>query len=63
MACGEMSGQAYIAFLSIMMKHMAAYSVDGALHYVFMDWRHIGELVAAGEQSGVALKNICVWVK
>jgi DNA modification methylase len=63
MACGEMKDHEFAGFLSSMMVQMAAHSNDGALHYVFMDWRHIGALVAAGELSGAALKNICVWVK
>jgi DNA modification methylase len=28
-----------------------------------MDWRHLGELLAAGEQVFSELKNICVWNK
>ncbi len=63
MACGEMSDGAFTGFLSTVMGHMAASSVDGAIHFVFMDWRHIGELLAAGKLSGAELKNICVWVK
>jgi len=28
-----------------------------------MDWRHIGEVVAAGGESYAELKNLCVWAK
>jgi DNA modification methylase len=28
-----------------------------------MDWRHIGELLAAGSQAFSELKNLCVWNK
>jgi DNA modification methylase len=28
-----------------------------------MDWRHILELTAAGKQLGLALVDVCVWVK
>ena len=28
-----------------------------------MDWRHLGELLNAGRQVYVELKNICVWAK
>ena len=28
-----------------------------------MDWRHLGELLAAGREAYGELKNLCVWVK
>jgi DNA modification methylase len=28
-----------------------------------MDWRHLGELLAAGTQAYSELKNVCVWTK
>jgi DNA modification methylase len=28
-----------------------------------MDWRHLGEILAAGRASGCELVNLCVWVK
>ena len=28
-----------------------------------MDWRHVGELHAAGSKVFAELKNICIWVK
>ena len=28
-----------------------------------MDWRHIGEVIAAGNQTYTELKNLCVWAK
>jgi DNA modification methylase len=37
--------------------------VDGAIHFVFMDWRHLSEVIAAGRTAFEELKNICVWVK
>jgi DNA modification methylase len=42
---------------------MARHSGDGALHYLCMDWRHMGELLAAGREVYGELKNVCVWVK
>jgi DNA modification methylase len=30
---------------------------------VFIDWRHVGELLAAGTEVFDDLKNMCVWVK
>ena len=34
-----------------MLGHHAASSVDGAIHFVCMDWRHAGELLAAGRRG------------
>jgi DNA modification methylase len=28
-----------------------------------MDWRHIGEVIAAGKQAYSELKNLCIWSK
>src|ERR1700720_3098130 len=44
-------------------RNLAAFSGDGALHFICMDWRHIEELMAAGHGVYGELKNLCVWVK
>ena len=51
MASGEMSEQAFTDFLTTVLGHLARHSVDGAIHFVCMDWRHMGELLAAGRAS------------
>lgn len=33
------------------------------MHFVCMDWRHVGELLAAGKQTYEILLNLCVWAK
>ena len=63
MASGEMDGAEFTAFLHDAFANLAAFSVDGALHYVCMDWRHLDELLAAGHATYSELKNLCVWVK
>jgi 16S rRNA G966 N2-methylase RsmD len=63
MASGEMSAAEFTAFLESVLRHHASYSVDGAIHFVCMDWRHIGELLAAGQAVYSELKNLCVWCK
>jgi len=62
-ASGEMSDEEFAQFLSDSLRVMQAHAVDGALHYVFMDWRHIEVLLSVGRKLGFALKNICVWKK
>jgi hypothetical protein len=46
-ACGELSSDAFISFLRESLMRLAAVSVDGAVHYLFMDWRHARELLTA----------------
>src|SRR6266852_444916 len=63
MGAGEMSRQAFTAFLQVTLGHAAASCRDGAIAFVCMDWRHMGELSAAGETVFCELKNVCVWNK
>lgn len=63
MATGEMSSEQFETFLATAFRHAAAYSVDGSIHFQCMDWRHISEIVRAGQQAYTELKNICVWTK
>ncbi len=63
MASGEMTDAEFTDFLAQFMQRCAFHSVDGSLHYAFMDWRHMPELLAAGKQVYSELKNGCVWVK
>ena len=63
MASGEMSQSEFSQFLKGVFTLLAEYSIPGSLHYAFMDWRHIGEILAAGMSVYTALKNVCVWNK
>jgi DNA modification methylase len=63
MASGEMSPEEFKDFLGTAMQNMASFSIDGSLHYSFMDWRHAGAILTAGQTAYSELKNICVWRK
>jgi DNA modification methylase len=63
MAFGEMDRSEFTAFLCQAFRNLAAFSIDGALHYICIDWRHLDELLAAGRDAYSELKNLCVWVK
>ena len=63
MASGEMSESEFTDFLAKFLALASANSKEGALAYVFMDWRHVGELLTAGKSVFRELKNLCVWVK
>jgi hypothetical protein len=58
-----MSPEAFTAFLQVTLGHAAVFSRDGAIAFVCMDWRHMGELLAAGRAVFSELKNLCVWNK
>lgn len=63
MASGEMTPAEFEAFLSTIFRNMADVSLDGAIHFICMDWRHMTEVLAAGRGPYSALKNLCVWNK
>ena len=63
MASGEMSEEAFRAFLSDTLGACASVSRDGAVHFVCMDWRHLDDLSGVGEAIYGELLNLCVWNK
>lgn len=63
MAAGEMSAAEFTEFLETVFDHEAAFSIDGAIHYQCMDWRHMREMLDAGHAAYPELKNVCVWSK
>ena len=63
MGCGEMNSDQFGAFLTRIFSLLARYSLDGAIHFICMDWRHMAEVLAAGAQVYTELKNLCLWVK
>jgi DNA modification methylase len=63
MGAGEMSELEFTDFLTRACRLLALNSHSGSLHYLFMDWRHAGELLAAGKQVYTEYKNLCIWVK
>ena len=63
MGVGEMSSPAFVAFLTETLGAAAGHCRDGTVAFVCMDWRHMGELLAAGQAVFSELKNLCVWNK
>lgn len=63
MAAGEMSEAEFVAFLNNTLRLLNRYSAAISVHYICMDWRHVGELLAAGRQNYDEFLNLCVWVK
>ncbi|MBR1249301.1 DNA modification methylase [Bradyrhizobium sp. AUGA SZCCT0169] len=62
-ASGEMSELEFYALIHDALQVMRSSSSPSALIFTIMDWRHFLELTAAGKQLGLALLNVCVWVK
>jgi DNA modification methylase len=63
MGSGEMTESGFRRFLAVIMSLFARHSVEGSLHFVFMDWRHMAELLAAAREVFPQVANVCVWVK
>jgi DNA modification methylase len=63
MASGEMSEDAFTAFLTETLSNLTGSCRDGAIAFVCMDWRHMRELLTAGRTTFTELKNLCVWNK
>ncbi len=62
-ASGEMTSTEFTAFLRTTLGNAAQVARDGAIAFICMDWRHMRELLDAGESVFSGLKNLCVWNK
>jgi DNA modification methylase len=63
MASGEMSREEFVSFLHASLSAACSVSRAGSVHYVCMDWRHIAELLEAGQRAYSEILNLAVWVK
>lgn len=62
-ASGEMSRAEFTAFLRKAFSQLVANGADGSIHFNCMDWRHMAEMLEAGEGVYAELKNLIVWAK
>jgi hypothetical protein len=58
-----MTAHEFTAFLRRAFANLVHHSIDGSIHFICMDWRHMGEMHAAGRAVFSELKNLCVWNK
>jgi DNA modification methylase len=63
MASNELSESEFKSFLRTSLGNAASSSVDGAIHFVCMDWRGMAAILAAGTEVYSEFKNLCVWNK
>ena len=60
MASGEMSRSDYMRFLSLALTNTRRCSKDGAVAFVFTDWRHVDQLIGVGRDIfGEPINLIC----
>jgi DNA modification methylase len=62
-ASGEKTSAQFTKFLEESLDLLAEHSVDGAIHFICCDWRHLDEMLAAGRRIYYELKNLVVWNK
>lgn len=62
-ASGEMTDAEFQEFLSTIFTRLKENSIDGSLHYLFMDWKHSYLLQKAADGIYSKLLNICIWDK
>jgi ParB-like nuclease domain len=63
MCSGEMTEDEFSHFLTKTFELASSHAARGAIVYACMDWRHMGEMLAAGRATGCDLLNLCIWVK
>jgi DNA modification methylase len=63
MASGEMSEAAFTAFLDTFIRQAIIFSENGSIHFLFIDWRHLPELLTAARPLYADWKNLLVWNK
>src|SRR5260370_14474523 len=62
-ASGEMSEATFTAFLETFIRQAILFSEDGAIHYLFIDSRHLSDLLTAARPLYTDSKNLLVWNK
>jgi DNA modification methylase len=62
-ASGEMRPAQFRRFLSDTLGNGIRVSTEAAIHFVFMDWRHIADLIEVGREIYDTMLNLVVWNK
>ena len=58
-----MTAAEFVDFLTESLLATGSVMADGAISFICMDWRHMGELLIAANRAALALMNLCVWTK
>jgi DNA modification methylase len=62
-ASGEMRPAQFRRFLCETLSNGIRVSTEAAVHYVCMDWRHVGDLIDVGRELYDTMLNLVVWNK
>ena len=62
-ASGEMNQTEFTDFLKRTFENLTCHSMDGSIHFICMDWRHMREVMDAADGVYSELKNLITWVK
>ena len=62
-ASGELTPEAFVAFLKGTLGALASVTKDGGVHFVCMDHHHVDELIEASAEVYSKRLAICVWDK
>ncbi len=60
---GEMTPAEYRNFLTTTLFNGVRISLPGAVHYVFIDWRHVDVVMEVGRELFDSMLNLVVWNK
>lgn len=63
MMSGEQTSAELTAFLRTVFRNCVRFSADGSIHFHCMDWRHLPQILDAGDGVYSELKQLAVWVK
>lgn len=65
MGGGEMTEEEFMLFLREIMNVSCQFSINGAIHYICMDWRHVWHMTEAAKEvyNSVIPKQLVVWNK
>jgi DNA modification methylase len=61
--CGNETAEEFIQLNATVFGHLVRHSIDGSIHYHFISWHHMWELLSAGREQYTELKNILIWSK
>ncbi|MBM0203747.1 ParB N-terminal domain-containing protein [Micromonospora sp. STR1s_5] len=59
----ELAGVGVRGMLRRSFTNLIAHSRDGSIHFVSMDWRHMGDVLAAAEEPYGEPQDLVVWTK
>ncbi len=63
MGSGEMSKAGFTNFLATTVDFLIQFSRSGSIHFLFIDWRHLPEMLHAALPAYHEWKNLLVWNK